>query len=65
MNEDITHIAHISAVFDIGAILGSIILGHMTDFCYSKRSPIIIIAIIVSTIVSSYLTVNYYVISLK
>lgn len=41
--------ANVSAVFDIGAMLGSITLGYLSDKLYKTRSPVAFIAILAAT----------------
>jgi sugar phosphate permease len=56
---DNQEIANISTTFDSGAIAGSIILGYSSDVLYSKRSPIGMIAVLVSMAISYSLTFRY------
>ena len=44
--------ANISTVVDVGAMLGSIILGKLSDILYGKRSPIALGALVISSAVS-------------
>ncbi len=49
-------IANLSTILDLGAIGGSFSLGYLSDLTYGKRSPIAMIAIISSVIISFSLT---------
>ena len=44
--------ANLSTVIDVGAMLGSIFLGKLSDFLYGKRSPIALGALLISSAVS-------------
>ena len=41
--------ANVSAVFDSGAMIGSIVLGYISDRVYRTRSPVAFVAIIAAT----------------
>jgi sugar phosphate permease len=44
---------------DIGNMLGGGALGYLSDQCYSKRSPVGVIAVVVSFAISLTLTFSY------
>lgn len=52
--------ANLSTVIDLGAMLGSICLGKLSDLIYGKRSPIALGALIVSSAVSFTLYSQVY-----
>lgn len=41
--------ANVSAVFDTGAMIGSVALGYISDRVYRTRSPVAFVAIIFAT----------------
>ena len=45
--------------FDFGAIIGSISIGYLTDRMHSKRSPVVMIAVLLSSCLSFVLTFRY------
>lgn len=49
-----------STCFDCGAMLGSIALGYLSDLCYSKRSPVTLLAILISSVISFTITYTYH-----
>jgi MFS transporter, OPA family, solute carrier family 37 (glycerol-3-phosphate transporter), member 3 len=49
-------IANVSSFFDSGGILGSFLMGYLSDKLYSKRSPISFLAVIVASIIGFTLT---------
>jgi len=49
-------IANLSTVLDGGAIVGSILLGILSDMTYGKRSPIALLAVVCSITISFALT---------
>jgi sugar phosphate permease len=49
-------IANISTFFDVGGILGSFIMGYLSDKLYSKRSPIAFLAILVASAIGFIMT---------
>ena len=49
-------IANVSSFFDSGGILGSFVLGYLSDKLYSKRSPISFLAVIFASIIGFSLT---------
>ena len=51
--------ANISTIFDSGAILGSVALGHFSDFTYHKRSPVAFFAVITSFSIAYGITFTY------
>ena len=48
-----------ASAFEIGTMFGGIFLGFISDRCYSKRSPIGCVAIIISFLICFTLTFNY------
>ena len=52
-------IANVQSLYEIGTVMGAIILGFLSDKFYSRRSPIGMLSILVSTIVSFTITFNY------
>ena len=54
-----TQIANLQSLYEIGTILGAIILGLCSDIFHGKRSPIILLAVVVSLFVSVTITVVY------
>ena len=53
------NIANVQSLYEIGTVAGAIILGFFSDKCYSRRSPIGMLSILVSTAVSFTITFNY------
>ena len=51
-------VANISTLLDIGAMVGSMALGYLSDLMYGKRSPVAMVAVIVSIAISFVLTFN-------
>jgi len=45
-------IASLSTLLDLGAIVGSMTLGLLSDLTYGKRSPIAMLAVMISMIIS-------------
>lgn len=45
---------------DVGAILGSMSLGYVSDLMYGKRSPVALIAVVFATIISFVITFEYH-----
>ena len=56
---DNSEIANMASAFEIGTMFGGIFLGFISDRCYSKRSPIGCVAIIISFLICFTLTFNY------
>jgi OPA family glycerol-3-phosphate transporter-like MFS transporter 3 len=52
-------IANVSTLVDLGAMFGSLALGHISDLMHGKRSPVSMGAVIISIVISFVLT--YYV----
>jgi sugar phosphate permease len=48
----------------LGAIFGSIILGYISDKMYSKRSPVAMLAVLLSMMISYIITFHYLSMSL-
>ena len=42
-------IADVSSFFDAGGLVGSLVLGYLSDKLYSKRSPISFLAVLVAS----------------
>ena len=53
-------VANLSTVIDVGAMLGSIALGWLSDRMYGKRSPVALMAVLFSIIISYTLTYEVY-----
>lgn len=53
-----TFIANTMSCIEVGSILGGLILGHLSDLTYQKRSPIIMISLSISSISLLYLTLS-------
>jgi sugar phosphate permease len=51
-------VEQIALIYDIGTIVGSIILGFLTDLTYKKRSPVAFVGLIFGTIL--FLMVVFY-----
>ena len=54
-------IANLSTCVDIGAILGSICLGYLSDLMYGKRSPVAMMAVLLAILISYLITFEIYV----
>lgn len=52
-------IANILTLYEVATMTGTCILGSITDRMYGKRSPIAVLAIIMATCVSTYMTISY------
>jgi sugar phosphate permease len=52
-------IANVQTIYELGTISGAIILGFSSDFFYGRRSPIIAIALIISSLASFTITFIY------
>ena len=52
-------IANVQTFYEIGAALGSVLLGYFTDKFYSRRSPVIIISVVCATLISFAITFSY------
>lgn len=39
------------SIYDIGNIVGSVLLGYLTDLTYSRRTPLAVLSIVLATIV--------------
>jgi len=46
------------SLIEYGTIFGGMILGHITDLTYGKRSPVILISLIISCLIILYLAFN-------
>jgi OPA family glycerol-3-phosphate transporter-like MFS transporter 3 len=51
-------IANVQTAIDVGAILGSIALGYISDKMYGKRSPVAFVAVTISMSVMYYLAAH-------
>ena len=51
-------IANTMSLIEYGTIFGGLILGHITDLTYGKRSPVILISLLISCFVILYLAFN-------
>ena len=54
-----TEIANLLTVYEIGELIGTLILGPITDALRGRRSPVLIVAIAFSSAVCFYLTFNF------
>jgi OPA family glycerol-3-phosphate transporter-like MFS transporter 1/2 len=52
-------IADVQTFYEIGAAIGSILLGYFTDKFYSRRSPVIILSVVCATLISFAITFGY------
>jgi sugar phosphate permease len=52
-------IANVQTLYEVGTILGTIILGFLSDKFYSRRSPIMAIALAIAAVVSFTVTFVY------
>ena len=59
LNFSNSDIANIQSLYEVGTVIGAIILGFASDKFYSRRSPIGIFSIFVSIFISFYVTFNY------
>lgn len=51
-------IANTMSLIEYGTIFGGLILGHISDLTYGKRSPVIIISLLISCLIILYLGFN-------
>ena len=51
--------ANISTVNDIGGMIGSVFIGYISDLTYGKRSPVSIVALILSCVIWYTFTIEY------
>jgi sugar phosphate permease len=42
-------------LFDVGGVMGSWVIGHMTDLTYARRTPILVLSLILGTGMQSML----------
>ena len=56
-------IANVSSFFDSGGILGSFIMGYLSDKLYSKRSPISFIAVLIASFIGFTLSYRLHLMS--
>jgi len=54
-----TQAANIQSFYEVGAALGSIVLGYCTDLFYQRRSPVIMFSVFTAACISVFITVNY------
>lgn len=52
-------IANVLTFYEIGASIGSILLGYCTDKFYSRRSPVIFVSVLCATLISFAITFGY------
>lgn len=57
---DDSQVANLSTVIDLGAMLGSIALGLISDLMHGKRSPVALVAVIFASALSFTLTYTVY-----
>ena len=57
---DDSQVANLSTVIDLGAMLGSIALGLISDLMHGKRSPVALVAVIFASAFSFTLTYTVY-----
>ena len=60
LNYSESKVANLSTLLDLGAMLGSIALGFLSDLMYGKRSPVALIAVIFSITISFVLTYEVF-----
>jgi sugar phosphate permease len=54
-------VANLSTVIDLGAMFGSIVLGYISDKMHGKRSPVALVAVIFSIILTYVIAAKVYV----
>ena len=47
------------SLYEVGVVIGAIILGGISDKCYSRRSPIGMVSILLSSSICFYIAFNY------
>ena len=52
--------ANISTMNDLGALLGTPIIAHLSDLTYRKRTPIVMVTLILSCLIFYLLFIDYY-----
>lgn len=52
--------ANLLSLFEVGILLGAVVLGLVTDVCYSRRSPIYFLAMAICSLLCFYITFNYH-----
>lgn len=60
LNYDDQDVANLSTVIDLGAMFGSIILGYISDKMHGKRSPVALVAVIFSIILTYVIAAKVY-----
>ena len=45
-------VASTVSAFDIGSLVGGVLIGYFTDLTYSRRSPILVICIVLTTMLN-------------
>lgn len=55
-----SQVANLSTLIDLGAMLGSIVLGKVSDLLYGKRSPVALFALVFSAAISFVVTYEVY-----
>ncbi len=56
---DNQEIANILTVYELTTLVGTVILGPLTDLTYGKRSPIALVAILCASITAFFLTFSF------
>lgn len=51
--------ASILSIYEVGVVLGAIVLGLISDICYSRRSPIGVVSVIFSSFVAFKIAFDY------
>ena len=47
------------SLYEVGVIIGAILLGGFSDYFYSRRSPIGMISVVLSSTICFYIAFNY------
>jgi sugar phosphate permease len=59
LNYDNSQIANMQSAIEIGNLFGGAVLGLISDYCYSKRAPAGVFAVVVSFLIVFNLTWTY------
>ena len=59
MSKSDQEIANILSIYELGSALGSIFLGFLSDKFYFRRSPIVFISTLLSTLIAFHITFRY------
>lgn len=51
--------ADIQSAYEVGAAIGSVLLGFCTDLVHSRRSPVILASVVIAAAISFCITVNF------